>query len=551
MTMDKATLGRRDFLTAIGMGAAAMAGARFAGAAPASKGKPNIVLIMTDDMGFSDLGCYGSEISTPNLDSLAAGGLRFTQFYNTGRCCPTRASLLTGLYPHQAGVGHMTRDRGPAHPGYRGRLTERCVTIAEVLGPAGYYTFTTGKWHVGAKEEAWRPLGRGFKHCYSCPQGGGFYFRTSMSRGKRQVVRDEEVLYDNKSDPPKSWYATDAWTDQGLKLMTEAAGQDKPFFWYLAFNAPHWPLKAKPNDIAKYRGRYKIGWDEIRKRRHARLIKLGMIDKNWSLSPRGKGIPAWDSLTDKQKDNQDLRMATYAAMIDSVDQNVGKIVEKLKKLGVYDNTLILFLQDNGGCAEGGNLGRDNGKGVCGTAESFSLYGACWANASNTPFRRYKHWVHEGGAGTPLVAHWPKGIASGLRGKLITEPSHLIDVMATCADISGAAYPKTFKGSKIIGAEGKSLRPLLEGKAFKRDGAIYFEHEGNRAVRLGKWKIVAVHGGKWELYDMLADRTELNDLSRKMPEKLREMIALYNAWAKRAFVEPWGKKRKKPKKKRNK
>ncbi|MBL7218485.1 MAG: arylsulfatase [Phycisphaerae bacterium] len=530
------------------MGAATMAAARFAGAAPTGKGKPNIVLIMTDDMGFSDLGCYGSEISTPNLDSLAAGGLRFTQFYNTGRCCPTRASLLTGLYPHQAGVGHMTGDRGPAHPGYRGRLTGRCVTIAEVLGPAGYYTFTTGKWHVGAKEQSWRPLGRGFTHCYSCPQGGGFYFRTSMSRGMRQVVRDEKILYDNKNDPPNGWYSTDAWTDEGLKFMTDAAGQGKPFFWYLAFNAPHWPLKAKPRDIAKYRGKYKIGWDEIRKRRRARLIELGMIDKRWSLSPRGQGIPAWDSLSDKQKDNQDLRMATYAAMIDSVDQNVGKIVKKLKKLGVYENTLILFLQDNGGCAEGGNMGRDNGKGVCGTAESFSLYGACWANASNTPFRRYKHWVHEGGAGTPLVAHWPEGIAADLRGKLVTEPSHLVDVMATCTDISGAAYPKTFKGAKIIPPEGRSLRPLLEGKAFDRGGAIYFEHEGNRAVRLGKWKIVAVHGGKWELYDMSADRTELNDLSKKMPEKLNEMIALYDTWAKRALVEPWGAKRKKTRKK---
>jgi arylsulfatase A-like enzyme len=549
--MDEVILGRRDFLAAIGAGAAVFAGARFTGAAAAVKSKPNIILIMTDDMGFSDLGCYGSEINTPNLDALAAGGLKFTQFYNTGRCCPTRASLLTGLYPHQAGVGHMNGDRGPAHPGYRGRFTERCVTIAEVLNPAGYYTFTTGKWHVGAKEKSHWPTGRGFKHCYSCPQGAGFYFTMKTARQMRQIVRDDKVLYDKQNDMPKGWYSTDAWTDEGLKFITGATGKDQPFFWYLAHNAPHWPLQAKPADIAKYRGKYKVGWDEIRKRRHAKLVKLGMIDKSWRLSPRGKNIPAWDSLGEKQKDNQDLRMATYAAMIDSVDQNVGKIVKALKELGQYDNTLIMFLQDNGGCAEGGVMGHDNGKGVCGTAESFSMYGACWANASNTPFRRYKHWVHEGGAGTPLVAHWPKGIAADLRGKLITEPSHLVDIMATCADISGAEYPKTFKGSNITPAQGKSLRPLLAGEKFDRGGAIYFEHEGNRAVRLGKWKIVAIHGGKWELYDMHADRTELNDLSAKMPEKRDEMIALYDAWAKRALVEPWGAKRKKPKKKLNK
>ncbi|MDP6046543.1 MAG: arylsulfatase [Phycisphaerae bacterium] len=545
--MRETILGRRDFMSAIGIGAAAIAGARFAGAAPKGKSKPNIILIMTDDMGFSDLGCYGSEISTPNLDALASGGLKFTQFYNTGRCCPTRASLLTGLYPHQAGVGHMNRDRGPQHPGYRGRLTKRCVTIAEVLNPAGYFTFTTGKWHVGAKEKSHWPIGRGFKRSYSCPQGAGFYFSMKTAQMFRQIVRGDKVIYDKKNDMPDGWYSTDAWTDEGLKFAAEAAGQGKPFFWYLAHNAPHWPLQAKPQDIAKYRGKYKIGWDEIRKRRYAKLIKLGMIDKSWPLSPRGKGVPAWDTLSEKQKDNQDLRMATYAAMIDSVDQNVGKIVKKLKELGQYENTLIMFLQDNGGCAEGGNLGSNAGKGVCGTAGSFSKYGACWANASNTPFRRYKHWVHEGGAGTPLVAHWPEGIAAGLRGKLITEPSHLVDLMATCVDISGAEYPKTFKGAKIIPAQGKSLRPLLAGEKFDRGGAIYFEHEGNRAVRLGKWKIVSIHRGKWELYDMSADRTELNDLSAKMPDKLGEMIALYDAWSKRALVEPWGAKRRKTRK----
>ena len=529
-------MNRRDFLkTAAAWGAAAAAWPGIC-RAEAATSRPNIIVIMTDDMGFSDLGCYGSEIATPNLDALAAGGLRFTQFYNTGRCCPTRASLLTGLYPHQAGVGHMTGDRGPGHPAYRGRLMKRCVTIGEVLGPAGYHTFVTGKWHVGAREKSWWPLGRGFDRFFGCPQGGGFYFRVSTSKGMRQVVRDERVIYDSRHDPPDGWYATDAWTDEGIKFVREAVGKNKPFFWYLAYNAPHWPLKAKPKDIAKYRGKYRVGWDQIRKRRYAKLIELGMIRRDWRLSPRGGGIPAWNTLAESQKDVQDLRMATYAAMIDCVDQNVGKIVKTLKELGVDENTLILFLQDNGGCAEGGSTGRNSGKGKCGTAESFVLYGACWANASNTPFRRYKHWVHEGGAGTPLVAHWPKGIAKRLHGKLIDEPTHLIDLMATCVDLSGARYPDSYKGSKIIPMEGKSLRPLLTGRPFKRDDAIYFEHEGNRAVRQGKWKLVAVKGGAWELYDMAADRTELNSLSAKMPQKVKGMAALYDAWAKRCFVE---------------
>ena len=505
--------------------------------ANAKTSPPNIVIIMTDDMGFSDLGCYGSEIETPNLDGLAAKGLRFTQFYNTARCCPTRASLLTGLYAHQAGVGGMTGDAGPRRPGYRGRLMERCVTMAEVLGPAGYRTFQTGKWHLGSKEESWWPTGRGFDRCYGCPQGGGFYFRPSAFHAERSVVRDNEVLYDRKTDPPPGWYSTDAWTEEGLKFVHEAVDMKKPFLWYLAHNAPHWPLKAKPEDIAKYRGRYKVGWDKIRERRYKRLIELGMIDKNWKLSPREKGIPAWESLSEEQKNEPDLRMATYAAMIDSVDQNVGKIITTLKELGVYENTLILFLQDNGGCAEGGNTGSKKGKGDCGTAESFVKYGACWANASDTPFRKYKKFVHEGGIATPLIAHWPKEISAELSGTLVDEPTHLIDLMATCVDLSGAQYPATYKGNKIIPMEGESLRPIFEGRPFKRENALYFEHMGNRAVRQGKWKLVSAgRRGKWELYNMETDRTELNDLANKMPEKVKAVSALYDAWSERCFVK---------------
>ena len=498
--------------------------------------KPNIIIILTDDMGYSDLGCYGSEIETPNLDALAQEGLRFTQFYNTGRCCPTRASLLTGLYQHQAGVGGMTRDEGPDQPGYRGRLTERCVTIAEVLGQTGYRTIQTGKWHVGDKKKSWWPLARGFDRCFSCPQGGGFYFRPSAFRLERHVVQGNEVLYNRQKDPPKGWYATDAWTNEGLKYVREAVEEKKPFLWYLAHNAPHYPLKAKPEDIAKYRGKYKIGWDTIRQQRYEKLIKLGIVDRNWKLSAREEGIPAWDTLSEKEKDQQDLRMATYAAMIDCVDQNVGKIVTALKQMNAYENTLILFLHDNGGCDEGGVMGKNTGEGICGTAESFALYGKCWANVSDTPFRKYKKFIHEGGISSPLIAHWPNGINVGLNGTLVTEPTHLIDLMATCVDLSGASYLESFAGNKIIPMEGTSLDPIFRGKQFERSAPLYFEHMGNRGIRHGKWKLVASRGRPWELYDMEADRTELNNRAAELPEKVKDMVKLYEDWTNRCFVK---------------
>lgn len=525
---------RRCFLKKLGVGVAAVSlpGCNASSQKDLNAKRPNIIIIMTDDMGFSDLGCYGSEIDTANLDGLAAGGIRFTQFYNTGRCCPTRASLLTGLYSHQAGVGGMTGDAGDDNPGYRGRLMPRCVTIGEVLGASGYRTIQTGKWHVGSKQKSWWPVGRGFDRSYSCPEGGGFYYRLKAGRS---IVMDDKVIYDKDRNTPNGWYATDAWTDEGLKFMREAVDMKKPFLWYLAYNAPHWPLMAKPEDIARYRGRYKAGWDEIRLQRYKRLVELGIIDSNWKLSPRGKGIPEWNKLTEKEKDEQDLRMATYAAMIDCVDQNVGKIIKELKELRVYENTLILFLHDNGGSAEGGVTGSNKSKGATGTIDSFVKYGACWANASNTPFRKYKKWEHEGGNATPLIAHWPLGIAAKMKGKLFAEPTHVIDLMPTCVDISSSKYPKSYKGNRIIPVEGKSLRPIFKAETFKRDEPIFFEHYGNKAVRKGKWKLVSVKGGKWELYDMDGDRTELNDLAKTMPDKLKELSAQYDAWSKRCFV----------------
>ena len=503
-------------------------------AAPPSHTPPNIIIIMTDDMGFSDIGCYGSEIETPNLDLLAKQGLRFTQFYNEGVCVPTRVSLLTGLHPKQTGNNSNNRNKG---------ISKHSVTLAEAIGPAGYRTYHTGKWMVGDKEKSMWPVGRGFDHSFGCPEGGGVYFAPSAfykNMGmkpsmRRRIARDREVIYDVETDPPQGWYATDAWTEEGIEFVREAVGMEKPFLWYLAHNAPHWPLKAKPEDIAKYRGKYKVGWDNVRQRRYERLIKLGIVGESSKLSPRGKKIPAWDSLSKAEKDTQDLRMATYAAMVDCVDQNVGKIVKSLKELGVYENTVILFLADNGGDAGGGVTGSNKGKGTCGTAESHALYGECWANACDTPFRKYKAWLHEGGVAAPLIAHWPKGIPSGLHGSLVTEPTHTIDLMATCVDLSGAKYPETYKGNQIIPMAGKSLRPLFEGKTFSRENPIYFNLGSHRAMRKGKWKLVSARGGPWELYDMRTDRTELNNLAAELPDKVKELSTLYDAWSDQCSV----------------
>ena len=503
--------------------------------------RPNIIVILTDDMGYSDIGCYGGEIETPNLDRLAQDGIRFSSFYNTSRCSPTRSSLMTGLYSHQAGMGLLTRDQGPKRPGYRGRLMERCVTIAEVLAPAGYRSIVTGKWHLGDKKEWW-PLGRGFDRFYGCPQGGGFFFRPSSWWQARSIVRGNEVLYDQDKDPPAGWYATDAFTDEGIAYVKEAVEDEKPFFWYLAYNAPHFPLQAKPEDIAKYRGQYLKGWDVIRQERYQRLIKLGLIDSNWKLPPRDSNVPAWDSLTRDQQDTQDLRMAIYAAMIDCVDQNIGKIISELKALDVYDNTLILFLHDNGAQAydtrdkKRSHLGSNKTEGKPGTAESEVYYGTCWANVSDAPFQKFKGFIHEGGISSPLIAHWPQGIDAAMQGKIEKAPSHLIDIMASVVDISGATYPEAFKGHEIIPMEGVSLVPVFQGQPLQRDEPIFFEHTGNRGLREGKWKLVALKGKPWELYDMEADRTELNNLAAQMPEKVAAMSALYDAWAERAFVK---------------
>jgi arylsulfatase len=482
-----------------------------------SASKPDIVIIMADDMGFSDIGCYGGEIETPNLDRLAAGGLRFTQFYNTARCCPTRASLLTGLYPHQAGVGHMVENRGT--PAYQGFLNDRCRTIAEVLRPAGYHTTMVGKWHVGEKRPHW-PCDRGFDRYFGLVSGGSNYFR--LDKG-RQMAMDNEPW----TPPAEGFYMTDAFAENAVRFIGEAP-KDKPFFLYAAFTSPHWPLHAPPDVIAKYRGKYKDGWDKLRERRHQRMVQLGIVDAKWPMTPRDPKVPAWEE--EKRKDEYDLRMAVYAAQIDRMDQGIGRIVAKLRETGRERNTLILFLADNGGCAEIIEQSR-NKEAETGTADTFRSYGVGWANASNTPFRLYKHWVHEGGISSPLIAHWPEVIAKG--GAITSQPGHLIDLMATCVDLGGAAYPKD-----ATPLEGRSLRPILEGKAWDAGREIFWEHEGNRALRQGKWKLVAKNKGPWELYDVDADRTEMNDLASAEAERAKAMAARHDAWAARVGVQPW-------------
>lgn len=500
---------------------------------PPAVRRPNIVLIMADDMGISDLGCYGSEIRTPNLDRLAARGLRFTQYYNTARCCPTRAALLTGLYPHQAGVGHMVGDAG--WPGYRGYLNDRCVTIAEVLRPAGYRTLMVGKWHVGEQRPHW-PTDRGFDHFYGLVSGGGNYFDPTGVRDKapdvrRVMARDDQPIYPK----PGTFYLTDAFSDEAVAFIDEYGRKEAPFFLYVAYTAPHWPLHAWPEDIERYKGKYMGGWDALRQQRHQRMIEMGLVDTRWPLTPRDEECSAWSAVENKEE--MDLKMAIYAAQIDRMDQGIGRILDKIREVGAEENTLVMFLADNGGCAEGGPFGFDQRKNGLppGGVDSFMSYGQSWANASNTPFRLYKHWVHEGGIATPLIVYWPAVIQEQ---RITHQAGHVIDIMATCVDVAGVTYPTRYQDRDILPCEGYSLVPIFRNQANIGERTLFWEHEGNRAVRQGRWKIVSKYPGNWELYDLEADRTELHNLAETQPAKVKELADLYEAWAKRCQVMAW-------------
>jgi len=528
-------LNRREFLKAAGISCTSVILSGCAGGTAAlhpgtQPRRPNILLVMADDMGYSDIGCYGGEINTPNLDKLAANGLRFTQFYNTARCCPTRASLMTGLYAHQTGMGWMTA-ANLGYKGYRGDLNNRCVTIAEVLKQAGYRTYMTGKWHLtydkywDGPNHSW-PRQRGFDRFYGTISGGGSYFNPNT------LTRDNTRI----KAPAKGYYYTDAISDNAVKFITEhnRSNGDEPFFIYVAYTCPHWPLHAKPHDIERYRGKYMNGWDALRAERHKRMIKMGLVDKAWETTPRDRKVKAWDDVDQSEKELWDLRMAVYAAQIDCMDQGIGRIVSAVEEKGELDNTAIFFLADNGGCAEGISK-KSKDIELLGADDSFESYRINWANASNTPFRLYKHWVHEGGIATPLIVHWPARVKG--HGELRHQPGHVIDIMATCLDITSVTYPRKYKGHKIVPIEGKSLIQAFDNEAIERE-AIYWEHEANRAIRVGKFKLVAKGvKGPWELYDMEIDRAELNNLAQKYPKRAKKMAAMWQKWAERADVLP--------------
>ena len=532
-----------------------------------AESRPNIIVILSDDMGYSDLGCYGGEIQTPTLDGLAGNGLRFTQFYNTGRCCPTRTCLLSGLYPHQAGIGWMMTDGG--YDGYRGDLNNICRTIAEMLRPAGYSTYGVGKWHVTKHVQPdgpkfnW-PLQRGFDRFYGTITGAGSFFDPGT------LVRDNQNLspFTDSEYQPETYYYTDAISDHAIRFVTEhdKANDDKPFFMYVAYTAAHWPMHALPEDIAKYKGKYDEGYDAVRKRRANRVVDLGLVKESWDVTPL---VGDWAGFEEKEWEAR--CMEVYAAMIDRMDQGIGRIVETLRQTGELDNTLILFMQDNGGCQE--TIGRKgdyqrpvaaslpkiaadairldvipkqnragvptlNGPGIMpGPEDTYIAYGINWANVSNTPFREYKHYVHEGGISTPLIAHWPAGIKR--QGELEHQPGHLIDIAATCVALAQADYPKEVDGNAIKPLEGVPLVPAFSGKSLERPQPIFWEHEANRAVRDGKWKLVAKENQPWELYDMEADRTEMHDLAADKPDLAKQLAAKWDAYAERANVLPLG------------
>ena len=483
--------------------------------------RPNIIVILADDMGYSDLGCTGGEIATPNLDRLAGEGLLFTHCYNTSRCCPSRASLLTGLYQHRAGVGFMSSDLG--NPSYQGHLNQQCVTIAEVLKEKGYRTIMSGKWHVGDEREYW-PDKRGFERFYGIPKGGGLYFYPSK-------FIDRPIYRNAKRVKPDSatFYSTDAFTKEAMNFMEEASKDEKPFFLYLAYIAPHYPLQAWPEDIAKYKGRYDQGYEAIRQQRYSKQQKLHIVGADAALSP--SDFPSWKTVEDQAEETR--KMEVYAAQVDRMDQNIGKLLDRLEKMGELGNTVIMFLSDNGACAEEENRSPDA---PIGTAASFVAYGQHWANVSNTPYRLYKSMTHEGGIITPLIVHWPEGIATS--GQLVKEMVHINDIMPTCLELAGAAYPDQYQGRKILSVDGRSFTSLLRKEEEAVHNQLFWEHKGNQAIRKGDWKLVRRHRQPWELYNLERDPTELHNLSKENKTLLDTLKDTWKHWAEEAGVQEW-------------
>ncbi|MEZ6125246.1 MAG: arylsulfatase [Planctomycetaceae bacterium] len=527
--------------------------------------RPNVLVILADDLGYSDLGCYGGEIKTPAIDALAANGARLTQVYNSARCCPSRASLMTGLYPSQAGIGDFTSDRPSPDrgPGYLGRLNDSCATMAEVLKPSGYGCYYVGKWHMHPETG---PILRGFDEFYGYTNDhshdqydADYYIR--LPAGRRKEI-------DPSAD---EFYATDVFNDYALEFLRQGQASGKPWLLFLGHSSPHFPVQAPADRADRYDAVYQRGWDVLRTERYERMQQLGLVNgDHWTLTDRsivpvdrddiangfsGQPNPEWTTLDDDRRADLARRMAVFAAMVEGVDQGVGRIVEHLKQTGDLDNTLIVFLSDNGACYEWGPFGFDGvsrrgetilrgGSDVrsIGGRGTHQSYGSAWANLGNTPFRLYKHFTHEGGISTPCIIHWPKGI--GRRPDWIRTPAHVMDVLPTIIEATGAAYPETLNGRPVTPLEGVSLLPALRGQAVAKR-SIGFDHQAAHALRQGDWKAVyskrMPHDLKWELYNLAEDRCETRDLADQYPERLNDMVKDWTQWARRVNViwEPDG------------
>ena len=494
--------------------------------------RPNIVVIVADDLGFSDVSCYGSEIQTPNIDRLAARGVRFREFYNNGRCCPSRASLMTGLYPHQVGVGAMIDGyakwiRDAAHrPSYDDHLSAAAPTIAELLHLAGYRTLMCGKWHLGDRPAEW-PARRGFDRSFALIPGAMNYWGGESDGPRAPMALDDEPY----TPPHDGFFATDAFTDRAIEFLAEARQNDKPFFLYLAYNSPHWPLHAPPEDIAKHRGKYDSSWQQIREARFRRMIDIGVIDPSLEMAPMDRGgVKAWGDLGEAEQNEWARRMEIFAAQVTRMDDNIGRVLAELDRLGVADNTLVMVLSDNGGAPEDPHHGRPGAE--LGSRDSFWGYARPWATVSCTPWRGHKVTAYEGGVSGPAIARWPSGIPNLEQGSIVDGPAHFIDLAPTFLELASATNAPHF--------EGRSIVDMIKGQSAPADRTLFWEHEGNRAVRKGNWKLVELASSKvgWELYDLATDRSEQHNLAAKRPDLVAELVVEYERWADRCGVVPW-------------
>ncbi|OOG77902.1 arylsulfatase [Algoriphagus sp. A40] len=480
--------------------------------------KPNIVLILADDLGWSDIGSYGSEVETPNLDWLAENGVRFTQMYNTAKCNPSRAALLTGLYAQQ--VGYEASYLQPLKNG---------ITLGELLQSAGYRTLWSGK-HHGFDH----PMDRGFDRYFGLKEGASNHFNPGPKRENEPQPaqkRPDRPFYEDRKlyqpfSPPQGYYSTDYFTKYALQWLEEYKDEEKPFFIFLAYTAPHDPLMAWPEDIAKYQGKYAEGYEAIRQRRFEKQKQLGIIDEN-NILTEATHVP-WTSLSDSLRKAEEQKMEVYAAMIDRMDQKIGEIIQKLRAQGKLENTVFIFLSDNGSSAEMVNL---PGDGKIGTVGHWTSLGPDWANVGNTPLRFYKNYSFEGGIKTPLIISWPKGL--GHQNDVNPFPAHLIDILPTLAELAGADYPTEYNGKSVLPAEGQSLLPAIRGEKSLREKPIFWEWSVGRAVRKGDWKLVT-HGknAPWELYNLKTDPSEIQNVISKHPETAKELEILFYDWKKR-------------------